>query len=468
VRRARRIIAVGGGKGGAGKSLLAANVGIFLATIGKRVVLLDADLGGANLHTFVGVERPPLSLEPVVVETAVPGLGLVSGEGPSQKLRLLEEVQRLDVEYLIVDLGPGSGSTAIDFFLHADVGVLVVVPEPTSVESTFRFIKSAFARRLRQHGLEVDGVPAPLDLLPSEPILEQMATFRPCVVVNQVRTRSDEDLGPALAQAARRRLGLAIDYLGHIDHDDAVWLAVRKRRPLLVEHPDSLSAKGIERVTRRLMALETAEAVFRPPGAQTHYEVLELEPAAADEEIRRAYRRLRETYSPESLVVSGLYTQDKLAELHRRFEEAYDVLMDSTRRRAYDVASFPDGVPAPVQEVGSRKMTPAPGIPVVDEPPRPQRPEPEIGPHTPITGPLLKQLREARGIDIHEISHKTKIGVGHLRAIEDERFDLLPAVVYVRGFLQEYAKALRLDVAHVLATLLERIRAAKAQMEDRG
>src|SRR5688572_23241585 len=196
-RSARRIIAVGGGKGGAGKSLLAANLAIYLAQLGKRVVLLDADLGGANLHTFVGVERPRVTLgdlfdkrvervEDVVVDTAVAGLGLVSGEGdpswianprPAQKFRLLAQVQQLDVDYLVVDLGPGSGFTAIDFFLVADVGVLVVVPEPTSVENTYRFMKSAFLRRLRRAGLEramhlvregdhayEGGIPAPYDL----------------------------------------------------------------------------------------------------------------------------------------------------------------------------------------------------------------------------------------------------------------------------------------------------------------
>src|ERR1700756_5114892 len=86
-RAAKRIIAVGGGKGGAGKSLLAANVAIYLSTLGNRVVLLDADLGGANLHTFLGVERPHVTLgdffakriervEDCVVETSIKNLGL--------------------------------------------------------------------------------------------------------------------------------------------------------------------------------------------------------------------------------------------------------------------------------------------------------------------------------------------------------------------------------------------------------
>src|SRR5438270_7546203 len=162
----RRIIAIGSGKGGVGKSLLAANLGIYLAQLGKRVVLIDADLGGANLHTFLGIERPRVTLgdffdkrvsriEDCIVETVVKGLGLVSGEGdplwatnprPATQNRLISQVREIDIDYLIVDLPAGSGFIALDFFLVAQLGLLVVVPEPTSVENTYRFIKSAFLR----------------------------------------------------------------------------------------------------------------------------------------------------------------------------------------------------------------------------------------------------------------------------------------------------------------------------------
>ncbi len=535
-RAARRIVAVGGGKGGAGKSLLAANLGIYLATLGKKVVLLDADLGGANLHTFLGVDRPRVTLadlfekrvarvEDVVVETQIPGLGLVSGEGdpswianprPAQKFRLLNQVQQLQVDYLVVDLGPGSGSNALDFFLVADVGLLVVVPEPTSVENTFRFVKSAFLRRLRGAGLaraldllqEGDhsfegGIPAPLDLyLAAREVDESLAdelgalmrAFRPRIVVNQARARSDLELGPTLVTAARRRLGVPIDYLGHVEHDDAVWLAVRKRRPLLIEQPDSEAAQCVERVARRLLAIENEKPTTLPvraPSDLTHYEALEIDPAAADEDIRRAYRRVREVYGHESMVVFGLYGRERLAALQLRIDEAYETLMDATRRRTYDRALFPEGRPtvrpeARPPEVAARRRPaspqPAPGEPrsaAITPPPdentpaataatpeRPVIPEPVISPGTDITGALFRQLREARGIDLTSISQRTKIAASHLRAIEEERFQTMPAPVYVRGFLIEYAKFLRLDVAQVLATYLTRFQAQRRADDD--
>jgi flagellar biosynthesis protein FlhG len=526
-RPGRRIIAIGGGKGGVGKSLIAANLAIYLAQLGKRVVLIDADLGGANLHTFVGVDRPTVTLgdffdkrvhriEDCVVETSVKGLGLISGEGdplwaanpkPATKNRLLSQVRELDVDYLICDLPPGSGFIALDFFLVSQIGLLVVVPEPTSVENTFRFMKSAFLRRLRDvRGLDAlgtdrtveGGIPSPLDLYEAaqakDPslgarVLEEMEKFRPRIVVNQTRTRPDLDLGPQLRSAGRRRLGLAVEYLGHLESDDAVWLAVRKRRPLVVEHPESKAAKNVERIARKLLGADLDRAPNLVPKRtedQSLYEVLEIGPGASDEDIRRAYKRAREMYAPESMVVCGLFSPERLAVVQSRIEEAYESLLDPDKRKAHDLKLFPEGVPArptptPAQGITNNPKNDRPsgshpsvdarhagGTPDKDDP-TPVKievpPEPPVLPDTEITGEILKQLREARSIELLDISQRTKISVAHLRAIEEERWDAMPAPVYLRGFLVEFARFLRLDVGQVTRTFMARANRARQKAD---
>lgn len=497
---ARRIIAIGGGKGGVGKSLLAANLGIYLAQLGKRTVLVDADLGGANLHTFVGVERPQVTLgdlfqrrlhriEDCIVETAITGLGLLSGEGdplwvadprPATKRRLLDGIRGLDVDFLICDLPPGSGFIALDFFLAAHVGVLVVVPEPTSAENAYRFIKSAFLRRLRQlppfasaqaferllrlTGPDHEGgIPAPLDIYEAaraadpelgQVIAEELLRFRPRLVVNQTRTKADLELGPQMRSAGRRRLGLHVEYLGHMESDDAVLHAVRKRHPLLVDHPESKVAKNIERLARKLSAGEDRPPRHPPRRTeeQNLYEVLEIDPGASDEEIRRATRRMRETYAPDSMVMSGLYAPERLRVVHRRLDEAYDTLLDVERRRRYDLKLFPEGArPRRPPDSGELKPTTDPTLQAVS----PDLP-PEITPDTEFTGPLLQRVREARRMDLNEIATRTKIGLAQLKAIEAEQWDALPASVYLRGFLVEYAKCLRLPAPQVARSYMER------------
>src|SRR5262249_35835051 len=143
--------------------------------------------------------------------------------------------------------------------------------------------------------------------------------FRPRLVVNQTRTRADLDLGGQLRSVGRRRLGLHIDYLGHLEANDAVWDAVRKRRPLVVEHPEAKVSKNVERVARKLLAaalLERSGLPFEAPRRteeQTLYEVLEIDPGASDEDIRRAYKRMRDMFAPDSMALAGLYTPERLA-----------------------------------------------------------------------------------------------------------------------------------------------------------
>jgi flagellar biosynthesis protein FlhG len=302
VPRARRLLAVGGGKGGIGKSLISASLGVALARRGQRVVLVDADLGGANLHTTLGLDLPGRTLsdfilrkverlDQVVTPTGIENLGLVSGaldtlEAASpkhaQKLRLLRHVQGLDADYVILDLGAGTHANVLDFFLVSDHGLLVMVPEPTSVENAYRFVKSAFWRRVRTvaqvFGYEallrevMDGASfrSPVELVASvaerDPeaganLATQLAAFRPQLVVNQVRTPQDAEMGHAVVAAWRKYFGLEMDYLGPIDHDDEVWRAVRYRKPLMVHRPEAAAALAFERLADRLLQADRAGRV---------------------------------------------------------------------------------------------------------------------------------------------------------------------------------------------------------------
>ena len=296
-RLTRRVISVGGGKGGIGKSLISANLGIELARRGKRVVLVDADLGGANLHTTLGIDLPRRTLsdfierrvvriEDVVTATGIENLGLVSGAldhldaaNPryAQKMRFLRHVQQMDVDYAILDLGAGTHANVLDFFLVSDHGVLVLVPEPTAVENAYRFVKAAFWRRLRNvasvYGYDpllrsvMDGgsFRSPVELVASvserDPdagrnLARHLAAFRPRLIVNQARTPSDADVGQAVVAAWRKYFGLEMDLLGTISYEDDVWRAIRARRPLLVDRPEAGAARAFAGIADALLALD--------------------------------------------------------------------------------------------------------------------------------------------------------------------------------------------------------------------
>jgi flagellar biosynthesis protein FlhG len=293
----RQIWSLGGGKGGIGKSLLTASLGWQLARMGKRVVLVDADLGGANLHTCLGLSAPTLTMgdfirrrvdtiEEVAQETGCPGLRLISGASDvlsaanikhQQKLRVLNRIRGLDVDIVLIDLGAGTSFNILDFFLISDVGMLAVVPEPTSIENSYRFIKSALYRRLRElaqtqgvreiveNALDQKnpwGIRTPLDLLAvverehpgqSDALRDAIASFHPRFVVNQARGPVDIAIGHQLVTACTRHLGIRATYAGFVDYDDTVWQCVRQRRLFMSAFPHCRAAEKVSKLARALL-----------------------------------------------------------------------------------------------------------------------------------------------------------------------------------------------------------------------
>jgi flagellar biosynthesis protein FlhG len=495
-----RLVAFAAGRGGTGRSLLAANVAVYLAQAAKKVVAIDADPAGGPLHKLLGAARPPRgfgeflrgktnNLNELIVDTPIAGVGLIGGEGstfgasrPKQTAKgTLAAIAALDVDYVIVDLGPADSTLTIDVWLGADIPVLVTLPDPASIDAMYRFAKSAFVRRLRTvRGLDrlvgnpIGPPPAALDLYrtvrqagaPTERLEQEIRRYRPTFVVNQTRTVQDLKLGNSISSAARRRLGHAFDYLGHVESDETVWLAARRHRSLVAEYPEGKASKNIERLGRRLLSLENererpVQTPLRLEEEQTYYEILETEPGVSDEEVRRAYRAIKDIYASGSLVISGLYEEHELGDLHARVNAAHDTLFAPDRRRLYELALPEADLARAVRAAASAgRRTPAPLGGAAEE--RIETSEIVIDPDAEVTGELLRKVRQTRGIELGDISQRTKISERYLRAIEDERFSDMPAAVYVRGYVMEYARALRMDAHRVTESYLARYRKGTA------
>lgn len=294
----KKIWAIGGGKGGVGKSLVSANVAICLALMGHKVVAVDLDLGGANLHTCLGLPIPQVTLsdyvskkitnfEDLLVTTPINNLKIISGAQDElgmanlkhmHKNQIIRKLHDLDADYILFDLGAGTAFNTIDFFITADKGILVVLPEPTSIENTYRFIKSVFYRRLKMvegvaeieplineamnAKLAAGGTTSPSDLIrritEMNPdvglrIKEEMALFRPNLIINQVRSQADIDIGYSIQSICRKYFGIEMTFPGYLDYDQSVWQSVRKRKPLLIEYPNSKLVSNFDRIVNRLI-----------------------------------------------------------------------------------------------------------------------------------------------------------------------------------------------------------------------
>jgi curved DNA-binding protein CbpA len=224
---------------------------------------------------------------------------------------------------------------------------------------------------------------------------------------------------------------------------------------------------------------------------QTWYELLEVSVGASTPEIRGAYERLIRLYGDDQVALYGLVEADQAGELRTRLLEAFEVLGDQARREAYDrsIGLPPQLPPAPLPRVAGPEVqatlappsAPAPvrieaqvAVPPPGEPPTAPAPEPAAPPPPPapakvevrvapyevpagaeFNGALLRQVRLARGLSLQQISERTRISARHLENLEADRYEALPAVVYLRGILVSVSRELKLDGQRVSASYLQ-------------
>lgn len=288
------IIAVGAGKGGVGKSFFSSSLAYFFAQMGQKTLLVDLDLGAANLHTWLGEGMPQvgineflnddsLTLQDVIFHTQKSHLSLIAGATDSmtncdlsdvQKSRLMSAIYNHKTDFIILDLGAGTHSATLDFFLMAQQHVVLFTPEPSSIENAYRFMKSAFYRKLKRydHRLDLDRmineltqkkvpVKSPAELLRAlesnfpevSPALEEvLGQLHFQIVLNQIRTAQDRQLGKGIRSVCQRHFGLNCSYLGALSYDNAVWQSLRQKKHLLVANPYSHLYAQIMGLARKL------------------------------------------------------------------------------------------------------------------------------------------------------------------------------------------------------------------------
>jgi flagellar biosynthesis protein FlhG len=255
-RHAARIISITSGKGGVGKTNIVANLGYQLSRDGKRVLILDADLGLGNLDILLGL-APRYNLSHVLLgekrisEIIVEGPGqlriLPASSGiqelthlsRDQKMSMLYELDQLldTVDILLIDSAAGISANVLDFSVSAQEIMVVVTPEPTSITDAYALMK----------------------------VLSTKYAEKTCrLIVNQVASEQEgREIFRQLNLVAQKFLAIRMEYFGCIAQDENLIRCVKQQRILSQAHPDSAATHGFRNLARRTKALP---AIHAPQG----------------------------------------------------------------------------------------------------------------------------------------------------------------------------------------------------------
>lgn len=377
-----QILPIASGKGGVGKSLLAANLAIVLARAGKQVTLADLDFGGSNLHLILGVRgsrtgigafvnNPDVEFAEVVTDTDYENLRFIPGDGEipgianlksGQKRKLIRRLRSVEADYLILDLGAGTSYNVMDFFLLSRQGIVVTTPTPTALVNAYLCIKNALFRLLTtsfKRGSEADqafkrmardteqlqrvylpDLVSRLEQVDPESIARYRAAadrFRPRIVLNMLDDPKDADKVTRLRHSCSQYLGLELEHMGVMYRDELQDISLGARLPIVLYKPTSVLAQAISRIGEKIMELssEDDEGWLDP---EESFEVAEAQ-AESDYEIKGDYVNellhtgalshgdLLETVKTQQIEINQLRKQNDLlkSKLVKAAKQGFDV-----------------------------------------------------------------------------------------------------------------------------------------------
>jgi flagellar biosynthesis protein FlhG len=298
VELGKKLWSIGGGKGGIGKSVFTLGLGISLSRMGKKIILVDADLGGANLHTLMGVRFPPCTLEDfflnrvdrledIIIDTQVEGIGLICGADDilgaanptyAQKVRILRQIENLPADMVLLDLGAGTSYNILDFFNYSPGRICIMTNQATSLQNVYGFIKSALYRQItREFAKDHDVLrlvlqneaPSPESKIESikelllqiqiggedrlSRLSQLLKTFELFLVVNMVKEDPDLQAARIIEKVCESFLSFVPQVLGHLSFDPAIEKAVNQMVPFPLNRENSPAALDLKEIAQTIL-----------------------------------------------------------------------------------------------------------------------------------------------------------------------------------------------------------------------
>ena len=346
----KRIWAVGGGKGGVGKSLIATNLSVVLANLGANVVAADLDLGNANMHSYFGIRYPRRTLvdfingsvqdlNEILLDTSIFNLKFISGSGGilgsanpgyTQKLKLMRYLERLQVDHVVLDLGAGTSYNTIDFFLGATDHIIVTTPETPSIQSAYNFIRICIFRTLYTMTAKTPRTRTILEkakvpysdgrVLSIHELLNELEraepgstaeftafqrSFKPHLIVNMVLKSEEARVGWGICEVVKRYLDVEVSYAGSISFDKIIRESVAREIPYIVNSPNSRPSTEFYSLTAKMLngsdydtLKEIVQREIRRTGKTYTSRVIQAHAMKVDPAIYLA-DRMREVETPE-------------------------------------------------------------------------------------------------------------------------------------------------------------------------
>ena len=286
-------ISIGSGKGGTGKTMVIANLALLLAKSGKKVCLVDLDLGGADVHMLFGLMEPKRTITDFltrqvesinqVIHTlySYNGLQIISGTGDTlqsanmtyqEKHRLLRSLDNIDADILLIDVGAGTSYHALDFFMQSDIQICVTLPDPTAIMDLYTFLQLATIRKVLSSFLSQSDVSVSLKNNNFKSLQEVFSLaektregakemsqqalkyFHPLLIINRANEINSVNK-IKLSQMVNKYLGIDIPELGDIPEDNKVNAALKAFMPVSDLYPTAPASLALAEIAKKVLKI---------------------------------------------------------------------------------------------------------------------------------------------------------------------------------------------------------------------